>query len=69
MPEIAGDAGILVNPKSVDEIAKAMIELVENPNLYQEMVEKAKGRKSKFTWDFTADVIWKAVESVVSAKK
>ena len=65
MPEIAGDAGILVNPNKVDEIANAMIELVENPDLYQRMVEKAKARKTKFTWDFTANVIWKSVEKIL----
>ncbi|NJN78288.1 MAG: glycosyltransferase family 4 protein [Saprospiraceae bacterium] len=64
MPEIAGNAGILVNPNNVEEIAKAMIELVENGSLYYKMVEKAKSRKSKFTWDFTAEVIWESVEKV-----
>jgi glycosyltransferase involved in cell wall biosynthesis len=64
MPEIAGDAGILVNPQSIEEITTAMIELVNNPNLYQEMVEKAKANKSKFTWDFTAEVIWNAVLTI-----
>ncbi len=65
MPEIAGDAGFFVNPNKVEEIKNAMIELVENVDLYQKMIEKAKIRKSKFTWDFTADVIWKAVEAIV----
>lgn len=68
MPEIAGDAGILVNPNNIDEIANAMIELVENPVLYQQMVEKAKQRKSKFTWDFTADIIWESVEKILKSK-
>jgi glycosyltransferase involved in cell wall biosynthesis len=67
MPEIAGDAGILVNPNSVEEITKAMIDLIENQDLYQKMVEKAKGRKSKFTWDFTAEVIWEGVEKITKS--
>lgn len=64
MPEIAGDAGILVNPQSIEEITAAMTELVNNTDLYQQMVEKAKANKSKFTWDFTAEVMWKSAERI-----
>jgi hypothetical protein len=44
-----------------------MIDLIENQDLYQKMVEKAKGRKSKFTWDFTAEVIWEGVEKITKS--
>jgi glycosyltransferase involved in cell wall biosynthesis len=64
MPEIASGAGILVNPQSITEIKNAMIELVNNEVVYQEMVEKAKANKSKFTWNFTADVLWNATKKI-----
>jgi len=64
MPEIASGAGILVNPQNVEEITMAMNKLVSDKLLYQQMVEKASANKSKFTWDFTAEVLWKSVLTI-----
>lgn len=41
MPEVVGDAGILVNPERSDEIAAAIVHLHDNPTEYQELVERS----------------------------
>jgi glycosyltransferase involved in cell wall biosynthesis len=55
-PEIAGDAALLVNPRSTDEIAEAMLKLVENKKLRQELIEKGLKRHSTFSWGKSASL-------------
>jgi len=40
MPEIAGDAAVLVNPYDIEEIAKAIHEIVTNRELREELVKR-----------------------------
>lgn len=54
MPEIAGDAAILVNPQSIDEIANAIEQLLENESLREDLVQKGSHQVKKFSWQKTA---------------
>ncbi|MDD4142922.1 MAG: glycosyltransferase family 1 protein [Bacteroidales bacterium] len=65
MPEVAGDAAMIVDPYSVDEITCAMAQLYEKPELRLELIEKGYNRRDVFTWDKTADALWKCVEQVL----
>jgi glycosyltransferase involved in cell wall biosynthesis len=51
LPEIAGDAAMLVNPLDVDKIAEAMNTILSNRTLYTEMVEKGLQRAKEFSWN------------------
>ena len=53
-PEVAGDAGILVDPCSTDEIASGMKQLVESSTLCGELRIKGFAQIKKFSWEFTA---------------
>lgn len=66
MPEIAGDAAILVDPYKPDELAEAMCHLQQNKGLRNELIQKGIARKGLFTWDRTADLLWKTMEKVLS---
>ncbi len=61
MPEIAGDAACLVDPFSTEDIANAMIELYKNENLRVNLIEKGRKRKEDFSWDKTAEDLWKSM--------
>jgi glycosyltransferase involved in cell wall biosynthesis len=50
MPEVAGDAAILIDPLSVYEIYEAFVLLVDNEILYKNLSEKALLRVQGFTW-------------------
>ena len=65
MPEIAGDAAILVNPYNVAEIANAMEQLYINPQLRNTLIEKGKARKGLYTWDRTAELLWQTIEQTL----
>jgi glycosyltransferase involved in cell wall biosynthesis len=50
MPEIAGGAALLVDPTSVEQIAKAMEQLVSDPTLRQQLRHKGLARSAEFSW-------------------
>ena len=62
MPEVAGDAALLVDPFSVDSISKAMIYLYKDKDMRNILIEKGRKRKLAFSWDKTAEALWNSIE-------
>jgi glycosyltransferase involved in cell wall biosynthesis len=62
MPEVAGNAAILVNPFNTEEISNAMIEIYNNENLRLELIEKGNFQKLRFDWEITSNLIWKSIQ-------
>jgi glycosyltransferase involved in cell wall biosynthesis len=61
MPEIAGDAGLFVNPFEVNSISNGMLELYHHPTMRNQLIEKGKARKNQFSWDKSADLLWNSI--------
>lgn len=55
IPEVVGDAGILVDPEDIDEMADAVLSLLHNQALYQKLSAKAWQRARQFNWRDTAE--------------
>ena len=51
MPEVAGDAAILVDPYNTELVAKAMREVSINHSLRNDLIEKGYVRAKLFTWN------------------
>lgn len=66
MPEVAGDAGILVNPDSVDEICDAMKLISSDESLRADLSVRGMERSKAFSWDRSAQLFWKSIEKTVS---
>lgn len=66
MPEAAGDAALLVNPDSIDEISSAMKKITEDAELRNSIIEKGKTQIKKFSWDLTSEKLWACCEKVLS---
>jgi len=49
LPEVVGDAGLLVDPKNVDEIAKGILQVLKNRELREELREKGLERAKHFS--------------------
>ncbi len=64
MPEIAKDAALLVDPYSVDEISQAMQQIVSNPELRKDLIDKGNIRKNDFSWDAAALKLWQCIEKM-----
>jgi glycosyltransferase involved in cell wall biosynthesis len=54
IPEVIGDAGILVNPYNPHEIAEAIKTLISNNEIRNTIIETGYKRIQSFTWENTA---------------
>ena len=67
MPEVVEDAGILVDPFSVDDIAQTMLQIVNNVTRRNELSEKSKIQVKKFNWQRTANLLWDSIQQTINA--
>jgi glycosyltransferase involved in cell wall biosynthesis len=54
LPEVVGDAGILIDPHEVDELTVAMWRVLNDSELHQEMQEKGVRQAARFSWERAA---------------
>ena len=66
MPEVAGDAAILVDPRSPDSISKAMKNLSKNENLRQSLVKKGFERLRHFSWNKSASKTYNIIKATAN---
>ena len=65
MPEIAGDAALLVDPFDISSIADAMYKLDTDETFRKQLIEKGNARKHLYSWDKTAAKLWEAIEKTI----
>ncbi len=65
LPEVVGDAGILVDPYDVNAIAAAIERLIDDPDYRQQLRVKGLARSSVFDWNETARRTLDVYEQVV----
>lgn len=65
MPEVAGDAALLVDPFSVQSIIDAMIRISSDEELRKSLIAKGKIRSKNFSWQKSADRLWGSIEKVL----
>jgi glycosyltransferase involved in cell wall biosynthesis len=54
MPEIVGDAALLVDPHDIEDLAISMNRLLTDEELRAELIAKGFKRASKFSWNKAA---------------
>ena len=54
LPEVLGDAALLVNPENVFEIARAIQEALLDEELRRELIARGKAQAARYSWDRTA---------------
>lgn len=57
LPEVVGDAAILVDPMSVDEIGSAIVRVARDASLRAGMKQRGERRLQAFNWDQTAEIV------------
>lgn len=68
LPEVAGDAAILVDPLNVDEIADAMLRLSEDENLRQRLIAAGYENVKRFSWAKAARETFTVLENAVQKR-
>ena len=63
LPEVIGDAGIMINPEDTDALCQAMWKLYSQPALHQELSEKSIKRAAGFSWKRCAGETMNAYKS------
>ena len=61
MPEVGGDAALLVDPERPEDIAEKMGLIYKDERLRANMIEAARRQKMKFSWDKSAADLWNAL--------
>ena len=69
LPEVAGDAALLVDPLDVDAIAAAMQRLVDDDELRQELTRRGFENVKRFSWEKCARETLAVLESVARSPK
>jgi glycosyltransferase involved in cell wall biosynthesis len=64
LPEVVGDAGILLEPQDISGIAGALIQLLIDEPFHADLVERARLQSRRFSWQHTARETRQAYEKV-----
>jgi glycosyltransferase involved in cell wall biosynthesis len=54
LPEVAGDAALMVDPLDTDGLAEAMVRTLEDADLRREMIDRGLTQTARFTWEGAA---------------
>ena len=61
MQEIANDASLYVDANSFTDIAEKMMMVYKDENLRKLLTEKGYLTNRRYSWDTTADLLWKSI--------
>ncbi|MCK9378604.1 MAG: glycosyltransferase family 4 protein [Candidatus Moranbacteria bacterium] len=65
IPEIAGDAALMINPLNVNEISEAMWEFSQNDNLREKYKQRGLARAKDFNWEKCARETLEVYKSLI----
>jgi glycosyltransferase involved in cell wall biosynthesis len=60
--EVAGDAALFVDCANIDLIAEKMHHLIENKELYKQLIVAGLNRVTQFSWNKSAEIVWNLIE-------
>jgi glycosyltransferase involved in cell wall biosynthesis len=67
LPEVVGDAGILISPDDPDALASGISRVVNEPGLWSALRQKGLDRARPFSWDQTARDIRRVYQDAITA--
>lgn len=67
MPEVVGDAGLLVDPEDTGAIANAILRLLTQDPLRKELIARGLARATEFSWERTARQVLTVLDEVAAS--
>ncbi|MCK5463155.1 MAG: glycosyltransferase family 4 protein [Bacteroidales bacterium] len=67
LPEIAGKSAIYCDPLDIQDISKGMLSLATQPDLQKALVSEGRIIRASFSWDLTAEKVWKSLLKIIPA--
>jgi len=68
LPEVVGDAALLIDPNDVDALAQAILRLLSNEQLRMELVQKGYQRVQQYTWAMSARKVLKIYQKMYNGE-
>jgi glycosyltransferase involved in cell wall biosynthesis len=69
MPEVVGEAGLLIDPHQVEDLQGAMLRLAREPELREKLRKAGLEQAQKFSWETSAQITLEVFEKVTSAHR
>jgi glycosyltransferase involved in cell wall biosynthesis len=66
LPEVVGDAALLVDPGDVEGWTEALARVLGDPDVAADLRGRGLRRAAEFTWRRAAEATWEVVDEVVS---
>jgi glycosyltransferase involved in cell wall biosynthesis len=66
LPEVAGDAALLVDPDDSQALRDALLELTRNRDLWQELAQRGTTRARTFTWEKAVRETWDVYRTLLT---
>jgi glycosyltransferase involved in cell wall biosynthesis len=65
LPEVAGDAAILVDPEDTEALGQALHDLTANEELRQDLARRGIARAQLFTWGKAVRETWQVYQELL----
>ena len=66
LPEVAGDAALLIEPDDPTHLANAILKVISDSQLRNELIQKGQERAKLYSWERTAKETLKAYQSLLA---
>jgi len=67
LPEVAGDAALLVNPDDPEEIAAALLRLASDEDLCNDLARRGRERALQFSWESALAKTWEVYRELTGS--
>jgi glycosyltransferase involved in cell wall biosynthesis len=67
LPEVAGDAALLVNPEDPEEIAAALLRLASDEVLCNDLAQRGRERALQFSWESALAKTWEVYRELTGS--
>jgi glycosyltransferase involved in cell wall biosynthesis len=64
LPEVVGEAGILVAPTNYEEISQQMLKIYQNSQFRNQLGQQSLQRASQFSWEKFTEETWKVYQKI-----
>jgi len=61
LPEVAGEAGLPFDPRYPEDLARAIVQVLDAPDLRKRMVAKGFVHSARFRWDTAGETLWRVI--------
>lgn len=68
LPEVSGDAALLVDPNDVASIAEGLRKLTETPELREQFAQRGLRRSREFPWEAAVRKTWDVYQELLGEK-